>query len=59
MTTRQLRLIMVRIEEVQDESEKIRQEGLKAGFNDDDEWEATDAESEEVRAMATHLLGVL
>lgn len=40
---------MVRIEEVQDESEKIRQEGLAAGLHDEDEWEeASDSESEDV-----------
>ncbi|KAL4402580.1 mitochondrial import receptor subunit Tom22 [Malassezia pachydermatis] len=39
---------MVRIEEVQDESEKIRQEGLAAGLHDEDEWEeASDSESED------------
>lgn len=41
--------IMVRIEEVQDETEKIRQQGLDlADENEDDEWEATDAESDDV-----------
>lgn len=40
---------MVRIEEVQDETEKIRQQGLDlADENEDDEWEATDAESDDV-----------
>jgi len=40
---------MVRIEEVQDEAEKVRQQGLDlAEENEDDEWEATDAESDDV-----------
>lgn len=40
---------MVRIEEVQDESQKIRQQGLDATRdNEDDEWEATDAETDDV-----------
>ena len=39
---------MVRIEEVQDETEKLRQQGLSTEKDDDDEWEATDADSDEV-----------
>lgn len=40
---------MVRIEEVQDESEKIRQQDLDlSNDNEDDEWEATDAETDDV-----------
>ncbi|WFD19016.1 mitochondrial import receptor subunit Tom22 [Malassezia caprae] len=39
---------MVRIEEVQDETDKIRQQGLDiAEENEDDEWEATDAETDD------------
>ena len=34
---------MVRIEEVQDETEKLRQQGLATEKDDDDEWEAIDA----------------
>jgi len=39
---------MVRIEEVQDETEKLRQQGLSTEKEDDDEWEATDSDSDEV-----------
>ncbi|WFD34066.1 mitochondrial import receptor subunit Tom22 [Malassezia cuniculi] len=38
---------MVKIEEVQDESKKVRQQDLNAEFDDGDEWEVTDDESDE------------
>lgn len=40
---------MVKIEEVPDESEKVRQQGLNADFEDEDEWEPADDETDEVR----------
>lgn len=40
--------IMVRIEEVQDETEKLRQQGFSAPQEDDQDWEATDDESDDV-----------
>lgn len=39
---------MVRIEEVQDETEKLRQQGITTEKDDEDEWEATDAETDDV-----------
>ncbi|PKI84540.1 mitochondrial import receptor subunit Tom22 [Malassezia vespertilionis] len=38
---------MVRIEEVQDEAVKQRQNGSTAPFDDDKDWEATDGESDD------------
>merc|ERR1712130_240899 len=38
---------MVRVEEVQDESEKLRQQGLEVPRDDEDEWEATDSDEDE------------
>lgn len=40
---------MVKIEEVPDATEKVRQQGLNPEFDDGDEWEATDDDSDEVR----------
>ena len=37
---------MVRVEEVQDESEKLRQQGLEVPRDDEDEWEATDSDED-------------
>lgn len=37
---------MVRVEEVQDESEKLRQQGLEVPRDDEDEWEATDLDED-------------
>lgn len=39
---------MVRIEEVHDESEKLRQQGFADEKDEDDEWEATDADTDDV-----------
>jgi hypothetical protein len=39
---------MVRIEEVQDETEKLRQQGLATEKDDEDEWEAIDADTDDV-----------
>lgn len=40
---------MVRIEEVQDESEKLRQQGFSIPAEDEKDWEITDDESDDVR----------
>ena len=39
---------MVRIEEVQDETEKLRQQGLATEIDEDDVWEASDADTDDV-----------
>lgn len=43
---------MVRIEEVQDETEKLRQQGFATEKDDDDEWEAIDADTDDVCVLS-------
>ena len=43
---------MVRIEEVQDETEKLRLQGLATEKDDDDEWEAIEAETDDVGVLS-------
>ena len=47
---------MVRIEEVQDETEKLRQQGLATEKDDDDEWEAIDADTDDVCVLSCLLM---
>lgn len=40
---------MVRIEEVQDEADKLRQQGFDIPADDEKDWEVTSDESDDVR----------
>ena len=46
---------MVRIEEVQDESDKFQQTGFDVPDDDEKDWELTDDESDDVRYCGAYI----